>query len=36
MNPRKSWREKLENDQGLPQVKSIPPKMRKRFGRAGS
>jgi alkylated DNA nucleotide flippase Atl1 len=32
MKPRKSWREKLENGQGLPQVKRIPPKMRKRCG----
>ncbi len=30
---RKSWREKLDNDQGLPQVKPIPPRMRKRFGK---
>ncbi len=33
MGHRKSWREKLENDQGLPQVKTIPPAMRKRCGR---
>jgi alkylated DNA nucleotide flippase Atl1 len=33
VSPRKSWREKLENDQGLPQVKPIPPRMRKRFGK---
>jgi hypothetical protein len=33
VRPRKSWREKLESDQGLPQLKPIPPRMRKRFGK---
>lgn len=33
MRPTKSWREKLENNQGLPQVKPIPLKMRKRCGK---
>jgi alkylated DNA nucleotide flippase Atl1 len=32
MRRRKSWREKLENDHGLPQVKPIPPSTRKRRG----
>jgi alkylated DNA nucleotide flippase Atl1 len=32
MRRKKSWREKLENDQGLPQVKPIPPGMRKHRG----
>jgi 6-O-methylguanine DNA methyltransferase, DNA binding domain len=32
MKSKKSWREKLEADHGLPQVKSIPERMRKRAG----
>lgn len=33
MKTRKTWREKLEKDQGLPKVVTIPPKMQKRFGK---
>jgi len=29
---RKSWKERLENDLGLPQVKPIPSRMRRRHG----
>src|SRR5260370_38151410 len=31
MNPRKTWREKMDNP-SLPKVVPIPPKMQKRFG----
>lgn len=32
MKSRKSWREKLAHDKGLPKVETIPPRMRKRWG----
>ncbi|MCK4353210.1 hypothetical protein KAW65_07385 [candidate division WOR-3 bacterium] len=32
MQTRKSWREKLEKEQGLPKIVDIPPKMIKRLG----
>lgn len=31
MNPRKSWRQKMDNP-NLPKVEEVPPKMQKRFG----
>ena len=32
MKTQKTWREKLEKEQGLPKIVDIPPKMEKRFG----
>jgi len=32
MKTRKTWREKLEKEQGLPKIVDIPSKMEKRFG----
>lgn len=32
MKARKSWREKLEDDKGLPRIVDVPPKMAKRVG----
>ena len=33
MRVKKSWQEKLDSDHGLPEVKPIPVRMRKRFGK---